>query len=180
MTARPGASRGAVPGFCRACLACLVLAAATPAGAAEEVLELPGGRELAYTLVDASARLPSAAPTAIRILEHLANGRIDEAAALSNAPKRRREVLESYRAKVGDGTFRDLYARYLEPQNHVMAEVAIGAHRLLVWSLGDAEGQVAGQFFVEVGGRFLMDDVPSATRRDLRLVLEHYRRRAPR
>ncbi len=169
-----------MPGFCRACLACLALVAAAPAPAAERVLALPGGRELAYTLVETSAHLPSAVPTATLILEYLANGRIDEAAGLSNAPERRREVLESYRAKVGDEAFRRIYALYLEPRNRVMAEVAIGAHRLLVWSLGDAEGQVAGQFFVEVGGRFLMDDVPSATRRDLRLVLEHYRRRASR
>jgi hypothetical protein len=34
---------------------------------------------------------------------------------------------------------------------------------------------LAGQYFVEVEGRYLMDDVPNQTRANLRRVLEAYR-----
>jgi hypothetical protein len=55
----------------------------------------------------------------------------------------------------------------------VVAEAAIDTHRLLVWKL--SETALAGQYYVQVDGRFLMDDVPSAKRTQLRRVLEAYR-----
>ena len=59
------------------------------------------------------------------------------------------------------------------PDNRLIAEVAIGPRRLLVWELGDS--QLAGQFYIEVEGKFLMDDVPSRERTQLRGVLRRYR-----
>jgi hypothetical protein len=56
-----------------------------------------------------------------------------------------------------------------------VAEVALGEHRLLVWDLGEAGHRLAGQYYVEVEGKFLMDDVPSEKRTQLRRVLEAYR-----
>jgi hypothetical protein len=53
--------------------------------------------------------------------------------------------------------------------------VAIGPRRLLVWALDEAGKPLAGQIYVESGGKFLMDDVPSAERSKLRDVLQKYR-----
>ena len=39
----------------------------------------------------------------------------------------------------------------------------------------EANRQLAGQFYIEVDGRFLMDDVPSRERMELRRVLRRYR-----
>ena len=44
-----------------------------------------------------------------------------------------------------------------------------------MWDLGEANNYLAGQFFIEVEGRFLLDDVPSAERQKLQRVLEAYR-----
>jgi hypothetical protein len=120
--------------------------------------------------VDGSAR-----PTAEKLLRHLAEGDIEAAAKLSNAPRRRLEELAKYRAAVGEAEFKRIYSSYFLPANPVVAEVAIGAHRLLIWNLGDAGNHLAGQFYVEAEGRFLMDDIPGETRTKLRRVLEAYR-----
>lgn len=117
----------------------------------------------------------SARDTALALLQHLAAGDLEQAAALSNAPKRRFEVLRDYRDSVGEDQFKRLFARFLEPDNRVVAEVAIGPRRLLVWDLGEGGGDLAGQFYVEVGGRFLLDDVPGRERDELRRVLQRYR-----
>jgi hypothetical protein len=160
--------------------ACLTAPGAFSAAAAEErMLQAPGGREVRYVVLDKSTRLPSAFPTASLILTHLANGKLEEAAKLSNAPGRRREVFQDYRAQVGDEEFRRIYARYLDPRNRVTAEIAIGPHRLLVWTLGEAGDSIVGQYYVHVDGRFVMDDVPSEARQDLRHVLESYRKLRP-
>jgi len=160
--------------------ACLAgTGAASSAAAEERMLQVPGGREVRYIVLDRSNRLPSAFPTASLILTHLANGQLEEAAKLSNAPERRREVFQDYRTQVGDEEFRRIYARYLDPRNRVTAEIAIGPHRLLVWTLGEAGDTIVGQYYVQVDGRFVMDDVPSETRRDLRHVLESYRKVRP-
>ena len=58
-------------------------------------------------------------------------------------------------------------------------EAAIGKRRLLVWDLGEAGHQLAGQYFVEVDGRFRMDDVPNEERSKLQRVLEAKRTRKP-
>jgi hypothetical protein len=165
----------------RASLVVAALASvAAMAGAEERALELPEGRRIHYTLLDEATRLPSAFATASRVLTHLANGEVEAAARLSNAPERRREVLEDYRARVGDAEFRRIYGRFLEPGNRVTAEIAMGEHRLLVWTLGEASGALVGQFYVEVDGRFVMNDVPGPTRADLRHILRAYQSRSRR
>jgi hypothetical protein len=111
----------------------------------------------------------------MRILRHLAEGKLEEAAALSNAPQRRFEVLRDYRDAVGEEEFKRVFGRYFAPENRLVAEVALGRHRLLVWDLGEAGNRLAGQYYVEVEGGFLMDDVPSAERSELRRVLEEIR-----
>lgn len=116
----------------------------------------------------------SARSTALQVLQHLAQGAIGEAAAHSNAPRRRFEVLRDYRDRVGADEFKRVFASYLAG-NRLIAEVALGRHRLLVWDLAEAGNQVAGQYYVEVEGKFLLDDVPSEQRARLRRVLQTYR-----
>jgi hypothetical protein len=160
----------------------MALALLDPAPAlAEEArfLDLGNGRAVRYVVLDETSTLSSARPTAFRILKFLAEGRIEEAARLSNAPQERMKVLSDYAGRVGEDGFKRVYARYFTPGNRVVAEVAIDNHRLLVWSLGEAEGQVTGQFFVEVAGEFVMDDVPSAARANLGRVLQTYRNPKP-
>ena len=125
-------------------------------------------------LVDSSAP-DSARDTALTVLKHLAAGDLEQAAALSNAPKRRFEVLRDYRDSVGEDEFKRVFGRLLEPDNRLIAEVAIGPRRLLVWELGEGGSQLAGQFYVEVDGKFVLDDVPSRERAELRRVLRRYR-----
>lgn len=112
--------------------------------------------------------------TARRIARHLAAGEIEDAALLSNAPKRRFEVLVDYRDSVGADEFRRVYGEYADPRNAVLAEIVIGAHRALLWRLGQS-GALAAQYYVDVDGRFLLDDVPSDGRTRLRRIVEAYR-----
>ena len=151
----------------------LLLAAAGPAAAEERALELPNGETLRYELMTAEAQ--SARHTAARILGHLAAGDIEEAALLSNAPRRRFEVLRTYRESVGDDEFKRVFTQYFSAQNRLIAEIGIGPRRLLIWDLEDAADPLAGQYYVEVEGKFLMDDVPSEERFKLRRVLQAYR-----
>jgi hypothetical protein len=142
----------------------------------ERVVELGNGAVVRYKLLDAAATPgASARQTANRVLRHLADGDIEQAALLSNAPRRRYGVLREYRASVGEDEFKRAFAQYFVPENRLMAEVALGEHRLLVWDLGEAGHRLAGQYYVEVEGKFLMDDVPSEKRTQLRRVLEAYR-----
>jgi hypothetical protein len=117
----------------------------------------------------------SARATAMQVLRHLADGNIEAAAAMSNAPQRRLEVLRGYRDKVGEEELKRIYGRYFAPENRVIAEVAIGPRRMIVWELGDAGYRIAGQIYVELDGRFVMDDVPSKERSELRDLLRKYR-----
>lgn len=148
-------------------------------------LELDGGERIAYTLrrhaPDAHLAQPGKelAPTsaldAAKLLNlHLSTGDIEEAALLSNAPRRRFEVLRDYRESVGEEEFKRVFAQYFIPENRLLGEIGIGRHRLLIWDLKSA-GQLAGQFFVEVEGRYLVNDVPGEERNSLRRVLEAYR-----
>lgn len=105
----------------------------------------------------------------------LAQGDIEAAAAMSNAPERRREVLGDYRKRVGDEPFKRIFARYASPPNRLIAEVAIGERRLLIWELADAGHQLAGQYFLRSGDGFLLDDVPNTERAQLGRVLQAYR-----
>ena len=143
-------------------LAAVLAACATPA------------QEPGYRLVSDPSE--SARPVALEILKHLAAGELEAAAALSNAPQRRLEVLRDFRDSVGEAQFRKLFGRYFAPENRVVMEAAIGTHRLLVWDLGEAGHQLAGQYFVELDGRFVMDDVQSSERAKLQRVLESRRR----
>jgi hypothetical protein len=85
-------------------------------------------------------------------------------------------VLRDYRASVGDAEFKRVFAQYLG--NRIVYEIAIGPRRLLIWDLAEAAHHLAGQYYVEVEGRFLMDDVPSAERARLTRVLQSYRKPA--
>ena len=149
-------------------------------------LELNGGGNVTYTLrthpADAHVARPAGelAPTsaldAAKLLNlHLSAGDIEEAALLSNAPRRRFEVLRDYRESVGEEEFKRVFAQYFFPQNRLLAEIAIGRHHLLIWDLKDGATRIAGQYFVEIDGRYLVDDVPNDERTSLRWVLEAYR-----
>jgi hypothetical protein len=152
----------------------------------KRTLELNGGGSVSYTLRThpAGAHLaipngelaPTSALNAAKLLNlHLSAGNIEEAALLSNAPRRRFEVLRDYRESVGEDEFKRVFAQYFLPQNQLLAEIAIDRHRLLVWDLKEGATRIAGQYFVEIDGRYLVDDVPNDTRTSLRWVLEAYR-----
>ena len=117
-------------------------------------------------------RTESAQPVALALLEHLAAGRIEEAARLSNEPREREKVLRDYMASVGEDEFRRVFAEYLS--HPVLNEIAIGPRRLIMWQLGE---RLAGQYYVQAGNTFLMDDRPSEERTALRRVLESHRRK---
>lgn len=169
------------------------LLALTPSAPAQIVeprtLELADGERLSYTLrthpaqahlLDPAASIaPTSALNAAKLLNrHLSSGQIEEAALLSNAPRRRFEVFRDYRNSVGEEEFKRIFARYFYPENRLLAEISIGQRHLLIWELkdaGPAPAHLAGLYFVEVEGRFLLDDVPSEERSRLRRVLEAYR-----
>ncbi|HUK03995.1 MAG TPA: hypothetical protein VLV90_02805 [Burkholderiales bacterium] len=170
-----------------ALVAALLVAAPLHAQTEEaRTLEIDGGATIAYTLrqyppeatraVDAKALAPRSALDTAKLLNlHLSAGDIEEAALLSNSPRRRFEVLRDYRASVGEEEFKRVFAQYLTPANRLVAEIAIDNHRLLVWDLREGATRIAGQYFVEVEGRYLVDDVPNDVRTRLRWVLEAYR-----
>jgi hypothetical protein len=149
-------------------------------------LGLDGGGGVTYTLRTHPANAHTARPTgelapksaleaAMLLNLHLSAGDIEEAALLSNAPRRRFEVLRDYRESVGAEEFKRVFAQYLYPENRLLAEIAIGNHRLLIWDLKEGATRIAGQYFVEIDGRYLVDDVPNDARTSLRWVLEAYR-----
>ena len=142
----------------------LIFFVAVPAFAQPRAIE-PGAADSAY-------------PTATVVLRHLSEGNIEAAAALSNAPQRRFEVLRDYRNSIGEEEFKRVFGRYFAPENRLIAEVAIGPRRLLVWELGEAGNRLVGQFYIELDGRFVMDDVPSRERSELRGVLEKLRKKS--
>ena len=167
-------------------LAALLSASALQAQTEEaRTLELDGGARIAYTLhlYPAGAHVaplgdpaPTSALNTAKLLNlHLTAGDLTEAALLSNAPRRRFEVLRDFRESVGADEFKRVFAQYLSGENRLLAEIAIDKHRLLVWDLRDGATRIAGQYFVEVEGRYLIDDVPNDVRTRLRWVLEAYR-----
>ena len=133
----------------------------------------------AHVLTPAAALAPDTALNAAKLLNlHLSTGDLEEAAVLSTSPKRRFEVLQDYRQSVGAEEFKRVFAQYFDPANRLLAEVAIDRHRLLIWELRGAPGapsHLAGQYFIEVDGKYLLNDVPSPARAQLRHVLEAYR-----
>ena len=155
-------------------------------------LDLDGGGRVSYTLRThppdahllrpAAELAPGSALDAAKLLNlHLSTGDLEEAALLSNSPRRRFEVLRDYRESIGADEFKRVFAQYFFPENRLLAEIAIDKHRLLLWELksgvpsGTASSFIAGQYFVEVDGRYLIDDVPNDVRTSLRWVLEAYR-----
>ena len=168
----------------------LVLASVGAQGQANRTLELENGERIEYVVQNhpadahvarsAATLAPTSALNAAKLLNlHLTTGDIEEAALLSNAPRRRFEVLQDYRRSIGDDEFKRVFAQYLVPENRLVAEIEIGRHHLLIWELkqipAEQQSHLAGQYFVEVEGRYLVDDVPNATRTSLRRVLEAYR-----
>ncbi len=174
-------------GPCAALAAGLLFAATLHAQTGEtRTLEVEGGASVAYTLrahpagahliVPAANLAPNSALNSAKLLNlHLSTGDLEEAALLSNSPRRRFEVLHDFRESVGADEFKRVFAQYFDPQNRLVAEIAIDKHRLLIWDLREGATRIAGQYFVEVDGRYLVDDVPSETRNRLRRVLEAYR-----
>jgi hypothetical protein len=146
----------------------VVIISALVAGcAAAPPRELPAYREV----VDAT---DSARPVAQQILQHLAAGDIEAAAALSNAPEQRAELLRAYRDRVGDAEFRRVFTEYAS--RPILREIAIGERRLLMWGISK---QLGAQYFVRAGDTFVMDDMPSAERTQLRRILNSYRNSGP-
>jgi len=133
----------------------------------------------AHVIALAVALAPDTALNAAKLLNlHLSAGNLEEAAVLSTSPKRRFEVLQEYRQSVGAEEFKRVFAQYIDPANRLLAEVVIDRHRLLIWELRGAAGapsHLAGQYFIEVDGKYLLNDVPSPARSQLRRVLEAYR-----
>jgi hypothetical protein len=160
---------GSVPIFC----GLLLLAAVGLALGEERTLQLPSGETIAYSVIQGDAS--SARDTAYNILRHLAQGDIESAALISNAPRRRFEVLRDYRERVGHEEFRRVFSQYFVPENRVVAELARGPRRLVIWDLGQAAHHLAGQYFVEIDGRFVIDDVPNEERAKLQRILNAYR-----
>jgi hypothetical protein len=143
------------------------------------------GQTLRYTLrtypadanrFDPAAQLSpgNALDTAKLLNRYLSAGELEDAALLSNAPKRRYAVLQDYQHEVGEEEFRRVFAQYFYPENRIAAEIAIGEHTLLIWHLAQT-GRYAGLYFMQIEGRALMDDVPSEARSQLRRLLEAYR-----
>ena len=157
-------------------------------------LELDSGASVTYTLRTyppdahlarpAEALAPTSALNSSKLLSlHLSTGDIEEAALLSNAPRRRYEELVTFKTTHGDEQFKRVFAEYFDPKNSVAAEIIVDNRSLLIWKLADAARtktgaptfHYAGQFFVEVDGAYLIDDVPNEQRTRLRWVLEAYR-----
>lgn len=165
--------------------ACLLPAALHAQSGETRTLELEGRPQVTYTLRAHPVDVPQAAPgkdaaasvvDVARLLNlYLAMGDIEEAALLSNSPRRRFQVLREYRESVGEDEFKRVFTQYLQPENKLLAEIAIDKHRLLIWDLRQGATRIAGQYFVEIEGRYLVDDVPNETRTRLRWVLEAYR-----
>ncbi|TAK87909.1 MAG: hypothetical protein EPO20_00245 [Betaproteobacteria bacterium] len=143
--------------------------------AEDRTLQLPNGEEIHYRVITEPAE--SARETAKQLLKHLAAGDIQGAAALSNAPMRRYEVLRDYRNQVGEEEFKRVYAQYQSPANRLFLEAAIGRRHLLVWDLGEAGNHLAGQYYVEVDGKFLLDDESNEERAQLARLLQTLRKR---
>ena len=178
---------GPRPACVAALAASLFLSAGVHAqGGETRTLELEGGGRVTYTvrahppgahnLTPKTELTPGTALDTAKMLNlHLSTGDIEEAALLSNSPRRRFEVLREYRDSVGADEFKRVFTQYFYPENRLLAEIVIGNHSLLVWRLQDGASRIAGQYFVEVEGRYLIDDVPNDARTSLRWVLEAYR-----
>ena len=182
----------AVGGFLRLSLVLAVLAAVLPSAAqpsatqplTEHTIELDG-QAMRYAIrafppdtraAEATTTLEpvSAINTAMLLDRLLTVGLIEDAALLSNAPRRRFEVLRDYEAAVGADGFKQVFIQYFRPENRLIAEIVMDRHSLLVWHLS-RDNRYAGQYYVRVEAKVLMDDVPSENRARLRRLLEAIR-----
>ncbi len=174
----------------RACVAALLVAAALAAraqasegrsiehrGQVIEYLFIPHAPDALRTAGDGPRAPDSPLSTFQLIGRHLVAGDLEEAALLSNEPKRRYEVLRDYRDSVGAEEFKKVYASYFDAGNRVVGEARIGDHSVLVVQLA-GQKRLAGQYYARIEDRWLTDDVPTETRLRLRWVLEHLRREA--
>ena len=165
----------------------LILACASVHASAQEqrTLDLENGGRVSYALslhpanahlldADVALQPPSALNTAKLVTRYLAEGRIEDASLLSNAPKARYARLRESFEGWSEADFRRAYGRYFDPENRIVGEVSIDSHRLLIWHLRDTD-YLAAFFLVEIEGRLLIDDVPNETRANLRRVLQAYR-----
>jgi hypothetical protein len=171
-----------------ALLLALALALAPLWASSEErflLLQLDSGQSLGFRLLNhppdahlLEAEKPleprSALETAKLVTRYLSEGRVEDAAQLSNYPKARYERMRESFEGWSEEDFRNTYGRYFASENRIVAEVAIGDHRLLLWHLKEID-HMAAFYLVNIEGRLLMDDVPNPTRTNLRRVLEAYR-----
>jgi len=160
--------------------------ASTPAVAQEpRTLEIENGEQVRYFvrthpadahLFDANAVLnpDSALNTAKLVTRYLSEGRVEDASLLSNSPKARYARLRESFVGWKEDDYRRAYGRYFDAQNRIVAEIEIEGQRLLIWYLKDTD-YLAAFFLMDIEGRLLMDDVPNATRANLRRVLQAYR-----
>ena len=129
-------------------------------------------------LLDPNEKLqPSSALNAAKLAtRYLSEGRLEEVALLSNAPKARfdrlREALQGWAPE----DFRRAYGPFFDADSWIVGEVAQGPHHLIMWRRGDL-GHIAGYLLVEIGGKYFLDDVPSPERSRLRRILESFRAR---
>jgi hypothetical protein len=169
------------------CLFVLFLACALGQARAQEqrTLELENGARVSYALrlyppdahlLDANAVLQplSALDTAKLVTRYLAEGKVEDASLLSNAPKARYARLRESFEGWSEADYQRAYARYFDPANRIVGEIAIDSHRLLIWHLRDTD-YLAAFFLVDIEGRLLIDDVPNETRANLRRILQAYR-----
>ncbi|MBI2753483.1 MAG: hypothetical protein HYX46_08215 [Betaproteobacteria bacterium] len=172
-------------GLLHAFLAVLISFAPVARGDEQRVLELENGDRVGYALrmhppdahrFDAGAPLAptTAVNTAKLLTRYLAEGRLEDAALLSNSPKARFARLRESFDGWSEGDFKRAYGRYFAPENRIVGEIAIDAHRLLMWYLSDTD-YLTGFFLVEIDGKLLLDDVPNRARSNLQRVLEAYR-----
>jgi GAF domain-containing protein len=128
----------------------------------------------AACIAQAQERLESARTAARWVVQKLAEGDLHAVANVSNAPRERLKALADYQARVGPEEFKRIYARFLK--HEIIDEYAVGPYHLVIWDLVEADGHLAGQYFVREGPAFMIDDRPSAAREQLRRLLQGYRK----
>jgi hypothetical protein len=116
----------------------------------------------------------SALNTAKLAVRYLSEGKLEEVALLSNAPKARFERLREALNGWAPEDFRRTYGPFFSEDSWIVGELADGPHHLIVWRRGDI-GDVVGYLLVEIDGRYFLDDVPSPQRSRLRRALESLR-----